>query len=73
MHFLSGAFQIEFGLQSPYLTISEKESIIVTTFSGTRISIPAKNFIPFAGYAGVFGTFEISFDNNNRIQSLHKF
>lgn len=49
------------------------QSIVVTTFQGTRISIPARNFVPFVGHSGIYGTFEISFDANNRIQSLHKF
>ena len=49
------------------------QSIVVTTFTGTRLSVPARNFVPFVSHSGIQGTFEISFDANNRIVSLHKF
>ena len=46
--------------------------VVVTTFSGLKLSIPARNFIPYGGFSGIQGTFEITFDESNRITSLHK-
>ena len=47
-------------------------AIIVYSKSGKRLSIPARNFIPYASFAGVKGTFQITFDANNKIVNLQK-
>ena len=48
------------------------QNIIVRTFHGLRISIPARNFLPFVTYSGIQGTFDITFNDQNRIVQLVK-
>jgi hypothetical protein len=48
------------------------QNIIVRTFHGLRVSIPARNFLPFVTYSGIQGTFEITFNENKRIVQLTK-
>jgi hypothetical protein len=48
------------------------QNIIVRTFHGLRLSIPAQNFLPFVTFSGVQGTFEITFNEQKRITKLIK-
>jgi len=47
-------------------------SIIVRAFNGLKLSIPARNFIPYVGFTGIQGTFEITFNEQRKIVRLQK-
>ena len=47
-------------------------SIIVQTFNGIRLSIPASNFIPYVSFTGIQGTFAITFNAQRKIVRLQK-
>ena len=47
-------------------------SIVVRAFNGLKLSIPARNFIPYVGFSGIHGTFEITFNAQRKIIHLKK-
>ena len=48
------------------------QNIVVYTYSGIRMSLPASNFIPYASFSGVEGTFEVTFSEQNKILDIKK-
>lgn len=43
-----------------------------TTLNGISIEFPAINLMPWVTHAGISGTFEIRFDDNNKLKGIQK-
>lgn len=47
-------------------------TVVVRAETGQTLSFPAHHIRPFIDAAGVNGIFKISFDNNNKLQSIQR-
>jgi len=50
----------------------EATTVIVRAETGQTLSFPAQHIRPFIDVLGVNGVFKISFDNNNKLQSIQR-
>ena len=50
----------------------EASTVIVRALTGQSLSFPAQHIRPFVDASGVNGLFQISFDNNNKLQSIQR-
>ena len=47
-------------------------AVRTTTHEGIVIEFPARNLTPWISHSGLNGTFEIRFDNNNKLIDLQR-
>jgi len=47
-------------------------TVVVRAETGQTLSFPAHHIRPFIDAVGVNGVFKISFDNNNKLQSIQR-
>ncbi len=47
-------------------------SVIVRADDGRRIQLPANSLRPFVGKDGIYGRFQLSLDENNRIITIDR-
>ncbi len=48
------------------------KQVSVQAYDGRRIEFPAEKLRPFLDHRGVYGVFELEFDENHRFVALHK-